>query len=257
MKTTTTYNFNSNVALVTGGSSGIGRATALAFGASGAQVVVADINEDEGGKTAYMIKEAGGKSLFVKCDVSKSSDVKALIDKTISTFGRLDYAFNNAGIEGAQGGVIDCTEENWGRVIDTNLKSVWLCMKHEIPQMLKQGSGAIINCSSIAGLVGFPGIPAYDASKHGVIGLSQTAALEFSKMNIRVNAVCPGVIQTPMIERFTHGEAQVQKQLVEGEPVGRVGRPEEIAAAVLWLSSDEASFVTGHALVVDGGWVAQ
>lgn len=257
MKTTTTYDFRTKVALVTGGASGIGRATALAFAKGGAAVVVADMNADEGGKTAHLIQEAGGKSLFFRCDVSKGADVKALIDKTVSTFGRLDFAFNNAGIEGETGITTDCTEENWDRVINTNLKGVWLCMKYEIPQMLKQGSGAITNCSSIAGLVGFTGIPAYTASKHGVVGLTQTAALEMAKSGIRVNAICPGVIQTPMIDRFTHGDANAEKQLTAGEPVGRVGRPEEIAAAALWLSSDQSSFVTGHSLVVDGGWVAQ
>jgi len=178
-------------------------------------------------------------------------------DETVKEFGRLDYAFNNAGIEGEQGVTPDCTEENWNKVININLKGVWLCMKYQIPQMLKQGSGSIINCSSIAGLVGFPGIPAYVASKHAVIGLTKTAALEYAKSNIRVNAICPGVIQTPMIERFAHGEAQIKKQLADGEPVGRMGQPEEIASAALWLGSSESSFVTGHSLVVDGGWVAQ
>lgn len=251
------YNFKGKVAFVTGASTGIGRATALAFATHGAKVVVADVNEDAGGQTARMIQENGGESLFVKCNVASSLDVKAAIDKTIAQFSRLDFAFNNAGIEGLQGTTVDCTEENWQKVIDTNLKGVWLCMKFEIPQMLKQGGGAIVNCSSIAGLVGFVGIPAYVASKHGVVGLTQTAALEFAKSNIRINAVCPGVIQTPMIDRFTHGEAQIRNQLIAGEPVGRVGQPEEIAKAVLWLCSEQSSFVIGHPLVVDGGWVAQ
>lgn len=251
------YNFKEKVAFVTGASTGIGRATAIAFASNGAKVVVADVNEDAGGQTARMIQDSGGTALFVKCNVANSLEVKAAIDKTISQFSRLDFAFNNAGIEGQQATTVDCSEENWQKVIDINLKGVWLCMKFQIPQMLEQGGGAIVNCSSIAGVVGFSGIPAYVASKHGVIGLTQTAALEFARSNIRINAVCPGVIQTPMIDRFVHGEAQIRNQLVAGEPVGRVGQPEEIASAVMWLCSQQSSFVTGHPLVVDGGWVAQ
>jgi NAD(P)-dependent dehydrogenase (short-subunit alcohol dehydrogenase family) len=248
---------NQKVVLVTGASSGIGKATALAFARKGASVVVADTNSDDGAQTAKAIETMGRDAIFVKCDVSQERDVRELIEKTVTRFGRIDYAFNNAGIEGKQGPTPECTDENWEKVINVNLKGVWLCMKYEIPQMLKQGGGSIVNCSSIAGLIGFPGIPAYVASKHGVIGLTKTAALEYAKSNLRINAVCPGVIQTPMIDRFIHGEAQIQKQLMEGEPVGRVGKPEEIASAVLWLCSEGASFVTGHPLVVDGGWVAQ
>lgn len=249
--------FSGKVALVTGASSGIGKATALAFANEGAHVVLADTQTDGGTEVAKQIESSGGKVIFEKCDVSSESAIKTLIKKTIDTFGRLDCAFNNAGIEGTQGITPECTMENWDHVINVNLKGVWLCMKYEIPQMLKQGSGVIVNCSSIAGLVGFPGIPAYVASKHGVVGLTKTAALEFAKSNIRVNAVCPGVIQTPMIDRFVHGEAQIRKQLADNEPIGRVGRPEEVAQATLWLCSSEASFVTGHSLAVDGGWVAQ
>jgi len=242
---------------ITGASSGIGRATALAFAREGANIAIADVLVDGGRETARLVEAAGARTLFVTCDVSKDRDVRAALGKTIETFGRVDCAFNNAGIEGEQGSTADCTEQNWDRVLAIDLKGVWLCMKYEIPQMLKQGGGAIVNCASIAGLVGFIGIPAYVAAKHGIIGLTRTAALELAKSNIRVNAVCPGVIETAMIDRFVHGEAQIRQQLVAGEPVGRIGKPEEIAAAVLWLCSDAASFVTGQPLAVDGGWVAQ
>ncbi|MGZ3742496.1 MAG: SDR family oxidoreductase [Pseudobdellovibrionaceae bacterium] len=251
------YDFNGKVAFVSGASTGIGRATAFAFAKNGARVVVADVNEDAGGQTVQMIREKGGEAFFVKCNVANLLDVKSAIEATCAKYSRLDMAFNNAGVEGEQTSFMDCTEENWQKVIDINLKGVWLCMKFQIPQMLKQGGGAIVNCSSIAGLVGFAGIPAYVASKHGVIGLTRTAALELAKSNIRVNAICPGVIQTPMIERFAHGEVQIRDQLMAGEPMGRLGQPEEIANAALWLCSQQSSFVTGHPLVVDGGWVVQ
>lgn len=249
--------FKGKVAFITGASSGIGRATALAFAREGADVAIADILMDEGVQTAHAIEKMGRKVLLIKCDVSQGEEIRSAVNKTIETFGHLDCAFNNAGTEGKPGITAECTEENWDKVIQVNLKGVWLCMKHEIAQMLKQGGGSIVNCSSIAGLVGFQGSPAYVASKHGVIGLTKTAALEYAKTKIRVNAVCPGVIQTPMIDRFTHGDPQAQKQLADAEPMGRVGRPEEIAEAVLWLSSGGASYVTGHAMAIDGGWVAQ
>lgn len=251
------YNFDEKVAFVTGAATGIGRATALAFAKAGAQVAVVDTNVDSGVHTAQLIQDAEGCAEFFKCDVSNPEDVRKAVEGTMKTFSRLDFAFNNAGIEGYQAVTPECTEKNFDEVIRINLKGVWLCMKYQIPQMLAHGGGSIVNCSSIAGLIGFPGIPAYVASKHGVIGLTKTAALEYAKSNLRVNAICPGVIQTPMIDRFVHGEAQIRQQLVAGEPVGRVGTPEEVAAAALWLCSDNSSFITGHSLAVDGGWVAQ
>lgn len=247
--------FKNKVAIVTGGSSGIGRATAIAFAKKGAKVVVADWIENF--ETMDLLENLGGNALFVKCDVSKNEDVKSLIEKTIKLFGRLDYAFNNAGIEGNAAPVQDCSEENWDKTIGVNLKGVWLCMKYQIPEMLKHGKGAIVNCSSVAGLIGFNGLPAYVASKHGVIGLTKTAALECAKLGIRVNAVCPGVIQTPMIDRLTGKTEEGIKQFTAFEPVGRFGQPEEIANAVIWLCSDDASFVTGIAMPIDGGFVAQ
>ncbi len=243
------------VAIVTGGSFGIGKATAIAFARKGAKVVVADWIVDL--EAVAEIEAMGGEALFVKCDVSKSEDVKAMVAKTISRFGRIDFAFNNAGIEGISGTTTESTEENFDRTIGINLKGVWLCMKYEIPEMLKHGKGAIVNCASVAGLVGFPTLPAYVASKHGVIGLTKTAALEFVKSGIRINAVCPGVIKTNMIDRLTGKKKEAEEQFATMEPIGRFGEPEEVAKAVIWLCTDEASFVTGHSLTVDGGWVAQ
>jgi len=247
--------FKDKVALITGGSSGIGRATALAFARKGTKVIIADWIENE--ETMDLIENLGSEAIFVKCDVSKSADVKALIEKTIAVFGRLDFAYNNAGIEGTSAPTQDCSEENWDKTIAINLKGIWLCMKQEIPEMIKKGKGVIVNCASVAGLVGFQGLPAYVASKHGVIGLTKTAALECAKLGIRINVVCPGVIQTPMIDRLTGKKKDAIDQFTGLEPVGRFGQPEEIANAVIWLCSDEASFVTGVALPVDGGFIAQ
>jgi NAD(P)-dependent dehydrogenase (short-subunit alcohol dehydrogenase family) len=251
--------FSGKVALITGASSGIGKATAFLFAQNGVRTVLTDISEADGQKVAAeIVKTFDTPSVFIKCDVSKSAEVKKLIEQTVSHFGRLDYAFNNAGIEGITNTTSECTEENWDKTINTNLKGVWLCMKYEIEQILKQGhGGAIVNCSSIAGLVGFTGIPAYSASKHGVLGLTKTAALEYAKSGIRINAVCPGVIETPMIDRFTGGDPKAAAQMSASEPIGRMGHPEEIAEAVFWLCSERSSFVTGHSLVADGGWVAQ
>jgi NAD(P)-dependent dehydrogenase (short-subunit alcohol dehydrogenase family) len=247
--------FKNKVALVTGGSSGIGRAVALAFAKKGANVVVIDWIEND--EMVDLIKELGSEAIFIKCDVSKTDDVKSMVAQTIAAFGRLDYAFNNAGIEGTQANTIDCTEENWDKTIGVNLKGVWLSMKYEIPEILKQGKGAIVNCASVAGMIGFAGLPAYVASKHGIVGLTKTTALEFATQGIRVNVVCPGVIQTPMIDRLTGKTKEAIEQFTGLEPMRRFGLPEEIANAVVWLCSDEASFVTGHVMAVDGGFTAQ
>ncbi|HTN05490.1 SDR family oxidoreductase [Agriterribacter sp.] len=247
--------FQDKVAIVTGGSFGIGRAAAIAFAERGAKVAIADWVEDN--ETLNAIKSSGGDAIFIKCDVSGDESVSAMVDKTMTQYGRLDYAFNNAGVEGLSAPTHECTNENWDKTIAINLKGVWLCMKYEIPHMLKQGKGAIVNNASIAGLVGFVNIPAYVASKHGILGLTKNAALEYAKSGIRVNAVCPGVIKTAMIDRFTGKDKVVEKQFQSMEPVGRMGQPEEVAQAVIWLCSDAASFVTAHPMAVDGGWVAQ
>jgi len=245
------------IALVTGGGSGIGRATALKLAKEGAKVMIADYVPEGGERTVRMIEEAGGEASFVAADVSVTKQVEAMVAKTIASYGRIDCAFNNAGIEGRMANTVECTEETWDRTIAINLKGVWLCMKYEIPQMLKQGGGTIVNTASIAGLVGFEGLPAYNASKGGVVQLTRTAALEFATKNIRVNCVCPGVIRTAMVERLLDNRSFTEEQLNAGEPVGRMGKPEEIAEGVLWLLSDASSFVTGHPLVVDGAWVAR
>lgn len=245
------------VALVTGGGSGIGRASALTFAREGAKVVVSDVVVEAGEETVQLIKNADGEAVFIKADVAQASDVEALIAKAVETYGRLDCAHNNAGIEGNSAKVADYDEADWDRVIAINLTGVWLCMKYEIPQMLQQGSGAIVNTSSVAGLLGFRTGSAYVASKHGVLGLTKTAALEYAKSGIRVNAVCPGAIDTPMMGRITDHRPHRAAKMAAGEPVGRMGTPQEIAEAVVWLCSDAASFVTGHPMTVDGGIVAQ
>lgn len=245
------------VALVTGGGSGIGRATAIAFARTGAKVVVGDVLMDGADETNRQIRQLGGESIAVLCDVSKSADVKTLVEKTITTYGRLDYAFNNAGVEGSVAPVTDWSEEMWDRVCDINLKGIWLCMKYEIPEMLKQGHGAIVNTSSISGLVGSPGLSGYTASKHGVVGVTKCVALEYAKAGIRINAICPASIQTPLIDRVIVAHPEMKAFLENAQPIGRTGTAEEVAAAVVWLCSDASSYITGIALAIDGGVSAQ
>lgn len=244
------------VALVTGGTSGIGRDTAVLFAKEGAKVVVAGRREAEGRETIRLIRSAGGQGLFVKTDVAKTGDVQAVVQKTVEEFGRLDVAFNNAGIEGRWLPVVQLPEDEFDQVISINLKGVWLCLKYEIQQMLRQGSGgAIVNMSSVAGLMGAAGASPYVASKHAVIGMTRTAALECAKSGIRVNAVCPAVIETPMAERL-FGDPQISKWAVGLHPLGRFGKAAEISEAVLWMCSPASSFMTGQFIALDGGMLA-
>jgi NAD(P)-dependent dehydrogenase (short-subunit alcohol dehydrogenase family) len=247
--------FEGKTALVTGGGYGIGRAAAFAFAQRGAKVVVADINVKNGEETVHRIKEASGEAIFVKTDVSQEAEVKKLVERAVETYGKLDCAFNNAGIHKVFVSTVDFAESDWNEMIDVNLKSVWLCMKYEIPQMLKQGRGAIVNTSSAAGLIAAPSNPAYPASKHGVVGLTKSTAIEFARRGIRVNCVCPGPTRTGMYDSLVAVAPQLVEMMNTKVPMGRMGEPEEVAAAAVWLCSDEASYITGHALPVDGGLV--
>jgi len=250
--------FDGKVALVTGGGSGIGRATALAFAREGAQVVIGNRNVHRGEETVSIIRHAGGTASFQRTDVLIAAEVEALVNHAIAEYGRLDVAFNNAGTEGdAKPTLVDQTEANFDAVMGINVKGVWLSMKYEIPRMLEQGGGAIVNCASVAGIIGFPGIGIYVASKHAVIGLTKTAALEYSAQGIRINAVNPAVIDTEMVDRLTDGMNMKKDDLTAFHPIGRIGRVEEVAEAVLWLCSGKSSFVTGHSLLVDGGFTAR
>ena len=252
-----TDDFRDKVALVTGGSSGIGRATSLAFARQGARVAIADREPTGAAETARMIEDIGGTATVFEIDVTKAAEVASLVERVVQTYGRLDCAFNNAGIGGEVAKTADYPEEEWDRIIDVNLKGVWLCMKYEIPVMEKQGSGAIVNTASIYGLAGAAGYIAYNAAKHGVVGITRTAALEYATAGIRINAVCPGYIRTPMTQPGIDANPEFERKMVSQTPMGRMGMPEEIAEAVVWLCSDAASFVTGHTMTPDGGYMAQ
>lgn len=248
-------------ALVTGAGAGIGRATALTFAAEGANVVVSDINSDGGQGTVDLIKKAGGTAIFIKADISKKTDVKTLISQSIANYGSIDCAVNNAGIEGQISPLIDQPENNFDAIISVNLKGVFLCLQAELDAMVKSGGGAIVSLSSIAGLIGFPGLSPYVAAKHGVIGLTKNAALEYAQSGIRVNAVCPGGIDTRMLdslaEQATAGAQTSSEMMNPLHPMGRIGTPQEVAELIVWLCSPRASFITGTAIPVDGGYVAQ
>ena len=248
--------FENKVALVTGAAMGVGLATAKAFTEAGAAVVLSDTNASALQAATDRLKAAGHQVLGVRCDVANEADVADMVEQAIATFGRLDAAFNNAGIQAPPADTADASGEDFDRVNAINLKGVWSCMKHELRHMRVQGSGAIVNCSSLGGLVGLPFRAIYHGSKHGVIGLTKSAALEYAARGIRINAVCPGTIDTPMVAEMLAGQPEAMDEIMKQQPIGRLGRPEEIASAVLWLCSDGASFVVGHALAVDGGFTA-
>jgi NAD(P)-dependent dehydrogenase (short-subunit alcohol dehydrogenase family) len=245
------------VSIITGGSSGIGRATAVALAKEGVKVAVAARRAKEGEETVRLVKEAGIEGIFIKTDVANEDDVRSLVDKTVKTYGRLDYAFNNAGTEETMTSLVDQTSDVFDQIMNVNVKGVWLCMKYEIPQMIRTEGGAIVNMSSVAGVMGFPQMPIYVASKHAVLGLTKSAALEYAKSGIRINAVAPGGVETDMLERLGEDKNQILETLKSMHPIGRIGDPEEIANAVVWLLSDKASFVLGHTLLLDGGVVSR
>jgi NAD(P)-dependent dehydrogenase (short-subunit alcohol dehydrogenase family) len=245
------------VAIVTGGSSGIGRATAVALAKQGVKLTVAARRAKEGEETLRRVKEAGSDGIFVKTDVANETDVRSLVKKTVDRYGKLDYAFNNAGIEETPTSLIEQTSEKFDQIMNVNVKGVWMCLKYEIPEMIRNGAGAIVNTSSGAGITGIPQAPIYVASKHAVLGLTKSAALEYAKSGIRINAIAPGVIDTEMFERFAEDDKQLAESFKSMTPIGRIGDPQEIANAVVWLLSDKASFVLGHTMLVDGGAVSR
>ena len=250
--------FDGKVSLVTGGASGIGKATALAFAREGARTVISDVDFGGGQETVRMIEDSGGEAVFIKADVTSSEEVEALVGEAVQTYGQLDCAFNNAGLERELTNPDERhSEETFQSVIDANLRGVWLCMKYEIAQMLEQGSGAIVNTSSVAGLVGIPNQPIYVASKHAVSGLTKSVAVEYADRGIRINAVCPGLVDTPLMDRIYASNPELKAQADSWQPIGRTAQPEEIAEAVIWLCSDKASFVVGHMMTVDGGLVVR
>ena len=248
---------NNKVAIITGASSGIGRATAITLAKQGIKVVVAARRVKEGEETICRVKQVGGDGIFVRTDVTKEDEVKSLIEKAVKTYGRLDYAFNNAGVGDELKPLVDQNVETFDNIMNVNVKGVWLSMKYEIPQMIKNGGGSIVNMSSVAGLQGMPQLSSYVASKHAVLGLTRSAALEYAKSGIRVNAVAPGAIETDMYHQVVGDSAQMKQMLDAMHPIGRIGRPEEVASAVSWLLSEQASFVTGHTLAVDGGIISR
>ena len=244
-------------AIITGGSSGIGRAAAIALAKQGVKIAIAARRAKEGEETVSLVKEAGSDGIFVKTDVANENDVRSLVEKTVKTYGRLDYAFNNAGIEETPTSLVDQTSEVFDQIMNVNVKGVWLSMKYEIPEMIRTGGGAIVNTSSGAGVIGYPQQPIYIASKHAVLGLTKSAALEYAKSGIRINAIAPGVTETEMVERVAEDDKQLIESIKSITPIGRIGDPQEIANAVVWLLSDKASFVLGHTLLVDGGAVSR
>lgn len=249
--------FHDQAALVTGAASGIGRACALRLAQSGARVAVSDVNESGGEETAALIRQGGGSAVFIRADVARAEDTRALVEQTLQVFGRLDAAVNNAGVGGAYLPTHEQDEADWDRVLSINLKGVWLCLKYELPPMLAQGGGAIVNVASLAGLLGFRYGAAYAASKHGVVGLTRSAALDYADRGIRVNAVCPTFTDTPMVDAMEQASPALVAAIKRGNPMRRLGTAEEVAAAVVWLCSAEAAFITGHALTVDGGQAVQ